>query len=429
MKRLKYKTEVKKENINELSSIMLEKDILIKYSPKKLTYNYIRFFIVYFTLSLSISYLTIYLPIYLLSILDVNRNSLAFIQILTYSFLFLAPLFALIYDRFPSQKRKILSLLIIFFILSFIGALSLFSILSLFGILLGLNLFTHEAIKVGMGKIIIDSSSTEKMKDKILIIINISSNIGGYIPPLVFLFVITDIFNFVSWSNFFLIGGILLIPIIFSIFYNNYTNDIHEKKKIQNSEKNSNSFHYYQIFLLTLSLIMIFSDKLYSYPFGDWILSKYGQLGINLLSICYGGFLLLNTLGHIIGKRIAKNLRRKNTILITNIVYICLTLLMVSSTNIVFLLIIYSLNWFVSGIMMLNYISLHINFCKNVKYQATSYQILRVGLAVVNVIFIPLGTFLSSFISTELIILIAAFLSLFSLIPLIFIKQLNEKSK
>ncbi|MFX0140665.1 MAG: MFS transporter [Candidatus Hodarchaeota archaeon] len=424
MKRLKYKTEVNRENVNESSTCILEKEFLVNHSPKKLIYIYIRFFIVYFTLSLSISYLTIYLPIYLLSILDVNRSNLAFIQILTYSFLFLAPLFAIIYDKYSYQKRKILSFMIVSFILSFIGALSLFSILFIFGILLGLNLFTHEAIKVGMGRLIIESSSTEDMKDKILIIINASSNIGAYIPPLIFLSVVTDIFNLDLWSNFFLIGGISLIPIIFSIFYKNYPQNIPEKKKIRNSERNSSRFYYSQIFLLSLSFIMIFSDKLYSYPFGNWILSRYGQLGISLLSGSYVIFLLLNTLGHIMGKWIAKKLKRKNIILLTNIVYICITLLMVFSTSIIFLLIIYSLTWFVSGIMMLNYISLHINFCRNVEYQATSYQILRVGIAIASVIFIPIGTFLSSFTSTEFLILIAGGLALLSLIPLFFLKNI-----
>ncbi|MFX0000713.1 MAG: MFS transporter [Candidatus Hodarchaeota archaeon] len=423
MKRLRYKLEMKQESLVKSSDVSPAKELLITPFPKKPSLNYIRFFIVYFTLSLSVSYLTVYLPIYLLSILDVNRSNLAFIQILTYSFLFLAPLFALIYDRFPSHKRKILSFMIISFILSFIGALCLFSTLFLFGILLGLNLFTHEAIKVGMGRLIIESSTTEEMKDKILIIINISSNIGAYIPPLIFLYIVSDIFNLALWSNFFLIGGILLSPIIFSLFCENYTNLINGKKKVQNTDRNNSRFNYYQIVLLTLSFIMIFSDKLYAYPFGDWILSKYGQLGISLLSGSYLFFLLLNTLGYFIGKWTAKKLERKKIILITNSMYICITLLMVFSINIVFLLIIYSLSWFVSGILMLNYISLHINFCRNVKYQTTSYQVLRVAIALASIIFIPLGTFLSSFISTDFIILIACSLSLFSLIPLIFIKS------
>ena len=166
---------------------------------------------------------------------------------------------------------------------------------------------------------------------------------------------------------------------------------------------------------------MICSDKLYQYPFTPWILSKFGQNGLKILSSSYGFFLILNTLGYIIGQKISKKLKRKNIILITNCIYICLICLM-SFSNLFILLILYALNWFVSGIMLINYTSLIISFSKHVKYRNVSYQMLRFAVAIASVIFIPLGTFLSSLISTEILILLAGFLSILSLVPIFFIK-------
>lgn len=114
--------------------------------------------------------------------------------------------------------------------------------------------------------------------------------------------------------------------------------------------------------------------------------------------------------------------KRIYAIIITNCIYILLTFLMIFS-NLIILLFIYSLIWFVAGIMMLNYISLSISISKNMKYQTFSFQIFKLGLAVASVIFIPMGTFLSSFVSTESLILMVSFLSCFSLIPLFYLKH------
>ncbi len=66
-----------------------------------------------------------------------------------------------------------------------------------------------------------------------------------------------------------------------------------------------------------------------------------------------------------------------------------------------------------------------ISFSKKVKYQTTSYQMLRFAVAIASVVFLPLGTLLYVSVSTEVLFLITGCLSLFSLIPLFFIKILK----
>lgn len=421
MKRLRYNTELKEQVLNESSIVDSARDLLINEASIRLKYNYIGFFVVYFTLSSITVYLTIYLPVYLFSVLNVNRSDLAFIQIFSYSVLFLAPILGFLFDKYTLYKKLLLNCSIFLFLFSSFATLLSGRIVYLFGVFLALNLLSHETIKVGMGKILIESSPNEVIKDRILIIINISSNIGGFLPSMVFLLIISNIYNLNLWTNFFLFGGISILPILIALFCvdHNYIPQVKIKKpKVNENHKKKN---YYQILFLTLSFIMIWSDKLYQYPFTPWILSKFGQNGLKILSSSYGFFLILNTLGYVIGQKISKKFKRKNIILITNSLYICLICLM-SFSNLHFLLILYALNWFVSGIMLLNYTSLIISFSKHVKYRNVSYQMLRFAVAIASVIFIPLGTFLSSIISTEFLILMAGFLSFFSLIPLFFIK-------
>ena len=422
MKHSRYKTELKKEVLNNPSRLESADDLQNIETSKRLKYNYIGFFVVYFTLSSITVYLTIYLPVYLLSILNVNRSDLAFIQIFSYSVLFLAPFLGFLFDKFPHYKKLLLNCSILLFLLSSFATLLTGKTLYIFGIFLALNLLSHEIIKVGMGKILIESAQNEEIKDKILIIINTSSNIGGFIPSIVFTYAISNIFNLDLWTNFFLFGGISILPILIALYCidHNYTPQIKSEKPIV-IEKHKKE-NYYQILFLTLSFIMIWSDKLYQFPFTPWILFKFGQNGLKTLSSSYGFFLILNTFGYIIGQKISKKFKRKNIILMMNFIYICLSILMTFS-NLFFLLIIYALNSFVSGIMLLNYTSLIISFSKNVKYRNASYQMLRFAVAIASVIFIPLGTFLSSSNSTEIIILLAGFLSIFSLVPIFFIKS------
>jgi len=420
MKRLKYKIELEGENSTKSSSFNFPADLLIIESRKK-SLNYIGFFVVYFTLSSITAYLTIYLPVYLLSILNVNRSELAFIQIFSFSVLFIAPLLGFFFDKYTQYKKTIINFSIFLFLFSSLATLLSGSMLHIFGLCLALNLLSHEIITVGISRILIESSSNEKIKDRNLIIINVSSNIGGFIPSFIFLLVITDIFNSYLWTNFFLLGSISLIPILIAIFCFKNEYPALEKTKVEVTNENK-KFHYYQILFVTVSFILIWSDKLYLYPFTSWILSQFGQIGLKSISSSYGFFLILNTFGYILGHKISKKFQRKNIILIMNVLYISLIFLMVFS-NLIFLIIIYALNWFISGIILLNYTSLIISISKNVKYKTVSYQMLRFAVAIASIIFIPMGTFLSSIVLTEFLFLIAGFLSFFSLIPLFFLKS------
>ncbi|MHA1240269.1 MAG: hypothetical protein ACTSQU_05685, partial [Promethearchaeota archaeon] len=63
--------------------------------------------------------------------------------------------------------------------------------------------------------------------------------------------------------------------------------------------------------LLFLSYLLIWSDKLYQFPFSSWILNKFGEEGFNVYSLLYIVLILLNIAGWIIGQRISNKENNK----------------------------------------------------------------------------------------------------------------------
>jgi len=406
--------------------------------------NYISFFIIYFTLSIIQIYLAVYLPLYLLNIRLVVRSELAFIQVLAFSVLFVDPILGFAFDKYVKNKKIIISFSILLFLISFfvlILFVSIYNYLPIFGIFFALNLLSQGIIKVGISKMIIDLSANEIIKDSNLVTINISSNIGSFIPSIVFLFVLSDLFDLNDWNIFFLIGVLSSLPMLLSIiFLKDFGNSFPQKKELQNEVMNSPKVlpkvAPFNFILLFLSYLLIWSDKLYQFPFSSWILTKFGQQSFNLYSISYIVFVLLNISGWIIGQKISKKnsaldstfkiKKRKEIIIITVGIYIFLTFVMVFS-DFFLMMIVQGIIQILAGIFMLNYISLMMSIANNGKHKTFTFQCLKLAYAFSCVIFIPLGTYFSDFIPIETLILIAGMLSTLALAPLIFLKVKPKK--
>ena len=404
--------------------------------------NYISFFIIYFTLSIIQIYLAVYLPLYLLNIRLVVRSELAFIQVLAFSVLFVEPLLGFAFDKYVKNKKLIISFSILLFLISFfvlILFVSIYNYLPIFGIFLALNLLSQGIIKVGISKMIIDLSANEIIKDNNLVTINISSNIGSFIPSIVFLFVLSDLFDLSHWNMFFLIGVLSSLPMLLSIiFLKDFGNSFQKKKEIQNEVMNSPrvlpKISPFNFILLFLSYLLIWSDKLYQFPFSSWILTKFGQQSFNLYSISYIVFVLLNISGWIIGQKISKKNSaldsilkiKKRIIIITVGIYIFLTFVMAFS-DFFLMMIVQGIIQVLAGIFMLNYISLMMSMANNGKHKTFTFQCLKLAYAFSCVTFIPLGTYFSDFIQIETLILIAGMLSTLALAPLIFLKVKPKK--
>ena len=417
--------------------------------------NYIGFFFLYFAISVIRIYLVVYLPVYLLNILNVDRSQLAFIQVFVYLVMFSGPILGYLFDRYSKNKKLIIISSSILFLASFL--LTVFSgrNLGVFGLFFALNLLSQEIVRVGISKMIIDLSFNETVKDNNLVAINISSNIGSFIPSVVFLFTVNDIFNVNQWNSFFFIGFLSSLPIILSTVFLRETANKPEKNSEQ-CEKDVISLggnYTLNLILLFLSFLLIWSDNLYRFPFMSWILTRFGEEGFNIYSLLYVVLILLNIGGCIMGQRISNKMNnrinkimvkkrykldvkddsqdevlyafklsnRKKIIAITVGLYAVLTFLMAIS-DFLFFMIIQGIMQVIAGVMMLNYTSLMMTISNNGKYKTFKYQCLKIAIVLSYVILIPLGTFFSAFIQIETLFITAGFLALLSLIPLMLMR-------
>ena len=444
---LKYKWSFRLHKVNN------------KRSVKKT--NYFGFFLLYFALSVIRIYLIIYIPVFLLNILSIDRGQLAFVQVFVYTVMFSSPILGFLFDRYTKNKKIIIFSFSILFLASFL--LSVFGVrnIGIFGLFLAINLLSHEIVKVGVSKMIIDHSSSESVKDGNLAAINISSNVGSFIPSVVFLFTVSDIFNLNQWNSFFFIGFLCSLPIIISaVLLRETANTPVQDKNIEKNRGENTSLggkNGLNLILLFLSYLLIWSDKLYQFPFSSWILNRFGEGGFNLYSLLYIVLILLNIGGWIIGQRISsresnridqvftenrykinnkeynqdeelyayKLSNRRNIIAITVGLYVVLTFLMAIS-DFLFLMIIQGVIQVIAGVMMLNYTSLMMTMSNNGKYKTFTFQCLKIAYAFSCVIFLPLGTYFSGFIQIETLIITAGFLAILSLIPLMFLRTKTE---
>jgi len=417
--------------------------------------NYIGFFFLYFAISVIRIYLVIYLPVFLLNILFIDRSQLAFIQVFVYLVMFSGPILGYLFDRYSKNKKLIIISSSILFLVSFL--LSVFGgrNLGVFGLFLAINLLSQEIVKVGVSKMIIDLSSSESVKDSNLAAINISSNVGSFIPSVLFLFTVSDIFNVNQWNGFFFIGFLASLPIILSTILLRETIKKPEESR-EHCEKNIVSLrgiNSLNLVLLFLSYLLIWSDKLYQFPFSSWILTRFGEEGFNIYSLLYIVLILLNIGGWIIGQRISnkennrinkimaeshnkldlksgkqddvlyafKLSNRKRIISITIGLYAALTFLMAFS-DFLFLMIIQGIIQVIAGVMMLNYTSLMMTISDNGRYKTFTFQCLKIAYGFSCVIFIPLGTYFSAFIQIEMLFITVGFLAILSLIPLMLLR-------
>ncbi len=413
--------------------------------------SYIGFFLLYFALSVIRIYLVIYLPVFLLNILFIDRSQLAFIQIFVYLVMFSGPILGYLFDRYSKNKKLILISSSILFLVSFL--LSVFGgrNLGVFGLFLALNLLSQEVVKVGVSKMIIDHFSSEGVKDGNLAAINISYNVGSFIPSLLFLFTVSDILNVNQWNGFFFMGFLFSLPIILSTVLLRETTDKPEKN-LEQREKNTISLggnNTLNLILLFLSYLLIWSDKLYQFPFSSWVLTRFGEEGFSIYSLLYIVLILLNIGGVVIGQRISnketnkidkimannrnkldlednnqdeilyalKLSNRKKIIAITVGIYAVLTFLMAIS-DFLFLMIIQGIIQVIAGVMMLNYTSLMMTISNNGKHKTFTFQCLKMSYTLSCVIFLPLGTYFSAFIQIETLFITVGFLAMLSLIPL-----------
>ncbi len=389
--------------------------------------NYISFFIVYFIISLINTFLSLYIPVFMLIILDVNRIELAFIQFLSYLTLFLGPIIGLFFDKFSHKKKQLMLVSSLILIISF----SFFNLninnLSYFGIFLSLNFTSRLIIKAGMSKLMLEASQFKNAKKNIILISNVSASIGSIIPIIIFNLIVYDINSIDLWTSFFNVCWFMSVPIMLTFFLIkdvSLNNDLITETKIikpltQEKIKNKNL----SLVLIILANFLIWGDKLIEFPLTSYIFIKFGEEGFRNYSYLFFIFMYLNIGGWFIARRLKNEKKSTINISISITIYASLMFFIIFSDLTTFLLIM-ATNQLICGIMMSQFTERNIDVSNLGKNTALSYELIRGSSILASLIFVPLGTLLSTFVPLEFLITIVVILSLFSIMPLYFLKIL-----
>ena len=381
--------------------------------------NYLAYFYTYFVIQVIFIYVNVYLPVFFFNILNVNRVELAFVQIFAYLALFVRPFIAIYFDRKQSITKPLIIISSIGTLISFIIFIFSTSLLIVFGIFLGINFACASVIRVAIDKIIIDLSPDEKSKDNNALCIQLGGISGALFPNIIFIIIFTDLYSLQTWNLFFIIGIYSVVPVIFISFLSKLNPEPYDNvdKLTEKETKKKN------IILLGLILFLFYSERIYEYPVEPWILSRYGEEYFTLLAIFVAILIIINALGLIVAGIFSNKFDRIKILIISSLGYGIL-LIIAPFTDLITFFILFGIMQIFSAFIVINLIALMMKFSEN---RVTRYQLMAAFAILSIVIFVPLGTYLSALIATEIIILIAGVLKLVSIIPILFLRDKSEK--
>ena len=381
--------------------------------------NYVVYFYGYFAGAIIGSVIHVYLPIYFYNLLNVSRVELAFVQIFSYSVLFLKLLMSIYFDRSMSKAWPLMILSSIGIFICFILILSTVQILILFGIFLGINFAFVSILDVAIDKFIVVQSPTKKLKEKNALCTNLGALSGSIFPSAMSLLMLSDVYSFELWNQFFLVGIITVAPLILIVFLLKVEGDIIPKKVTSVQGK---SVPLKSVTFMCLFVFLAYADRLYEFPLEPWAITKLGSENMWLFSLFMVIFVAINATGLVIAGTISHKFNRKLLLIVATVIDGVLIIIAPFTNIIVFFILMAIVNFF-AGFFIINMISMMIELSKS---SVLIFQIISAFTIVSSVVFIPLGTFLSSFVPTEIIIAIAGALITLAIVPLIFIKDENK---
>lgn len=382
--------------------------------------NYFAYFYIYFIIQVIFIYVNVYLPVYFFNVLKVNRFELAFIQIFAYLPLFIRPFVAVYIDKKNPELKPLIIICSIGSLISFLFFIFSLKNLVIFGVFLGFNFACASIMKVAVDKIIVEISPDEKQKDRNALFMQLGGISGALFPNILFIIIFTDLHSLSTWNLFFLIGIFSVVPVIFVSFLlkiqSESINSIKDIDEVHVSKK--------KIILLGIILFLFYSERIYEYPAEPWILNKYGEEYFTLLAIFVAILIIINALGLVLAGTFSHKFDRINILIISSFGYGIL-LIIAPFTDMITFFILFGIMQIFSAFIVINLVALMIKFSEN---RVTRYQIMAAFAILSIVIFLPLGTFLSALIATEILIVFAGVLKLASIIPILLLRDKSEKN-
>lgn len=380
--------------------------------------NYFIYFYTYFAVQLIFIYINVFLPVYFFNVLKVNRTELAVVQIFAYLTLLVKPFLAVYFDKKLLNIKLIIILSSLGTFFSFFFFLINLNLLIIFGIFLGINLTCTSILDVAIDKIIVNFSPDEKIRDQNALYHQLGAILGAILPNLIFYIIFTDLYSIPTWNLFFLIGTFTIIPLIFLGFLLTSKIEI----SYNNDKSNQKEINLKKIGLMCIIVFLFYSEKIYEYPLEPWILKKYGEEYLSLFILFLIIIIIINAIGLIIAGFISNKCDRIKILIISSFFYGIL-LIIAPFMNMITFFVLFGIIQVASGFLLINVLALMMKYSKR---KVVYFQIMSTFAILANIIFIPLGTYLSAFIPTEIIIVYAGIMKILIIIPALFMMDKNK---
>jgi len=398
------------------------------------------FFLVYFTLGVFEAYFVLYIPLFYYEILAVNRNDFAIIQFFAYLSLIITPLVAYVFDAHIESERnhKIFVFLCVILLCS---CFSIFlinkNILLLYGFFLGVYFLSKMFIRTIMSKIFLTLSvESPKIKHHMILIVNGARGVSFLLVSLFFDFVIKNVYSLQQWELFFMIGWMLTLPLLSIVLFlrNNTIFSIQNSKNVQKDnqskdiKKESPKKVKWLVIFLYIAFFLASSDLIFLSLVSSWVLTRYNEFSLRIFFSLYYVISIFALLGYYFASRIAKRISNIFLLFIFCCFYLFWLVLLPFSNFPMFLVIQCGLA-FSGYIANYIYVSIAQTISVNTRYKTFAYQIILTCQAIANIVFTPIGTSLSTFISVEMLIFISSIFFAFSCgiqLTLILINKIKE---
>ena len=398
----------------------------------------LRFFIIYFIITIFQVFFLYFIPLYYLDILEADPKELALTQVFPYLPLVISPLFGYIYDKYITKESQSK---ILFNVSSSILAISLFIFifykesLVLFGIITFLTIFSIYLIKTIMSNLYLHIVEKAPSNKRNLILILRITTILAYLTTSILFQIIIDQINLLElWNIFFLISfSLIIILLIFSMAINTKFRFLYHRSQLDTIHEDNSIYKKNPIMLfLYLAFFLGSSDLLFLYLFSSWILNKFGESSFKV----YTFFLFLFPIGEILGNllaykydtqknKIGKEYDKKKLMFIAIFSYMFLMSNLTFSNFFMILMLEFGLA-FTASIANFTYTSFITDILKREKNRTCKFQFLQTYNSLARMIFVPLSYLFYTFVKVEFLIITSVTLFGFS-VAIIFLTNCIER--
>jgi len=277
-------------------------------------------------------------------------------------------------------------------------------------------------IRTIMSKIFLTLSvESPKIKHQMILIVNGATGVSFLVVSLVFDFVLKDIYSLPQWELFFVIGWLLTIPLIFivlllkkhTIFREQGVKNINDAIISENPHKKSQKGFFLFVVFLFISFFLASSDLIFISLVSSWVFTKFSEFSLRFYFNFYYVINICSLLGYYFASKIAKRISNMLLLFIFCCFYLFFLILLPFSNFPVFLALQCGLA-FTGYLANYMYVSISQTISVNTRYGTFVFQLLLMSQSIANIVFTPIGTSISTFISIEMLIFICSILFAFS---------------